>query len=163
MVCMFASRNDRTDFFFDTALFKQFLEKLSSSLSSHNWMEGWKNQSRVRTYDELTQTVILKVILKIVLSVCFKKQLKWSFIVYILLYLRIKRSYKQKVLNTDRRLLPWASDSQVFYLQICDVIFVHDLFTLISHFEAAVNLIGHVCTACLCTRASPCDFVILPM
>ena len=27
-------------FFFDTVLFKQFLEKLSSSLSSHNWMEG---------------------------------------------------------------------------------------------------------------------------
>ena len=62
MVCMFASRNDRTDFFFDTALFKQFLEKLSSSLSCHNWMEGWKNQSRVGIYDELTQTVILKVI-----------------------------------------------------------------------------------------------------
>ena len=35
-------------FVFDTALFKQFLEKLLSSLSSHSWMEGWKNKSHLK-------------------------------------------------------------------------------------------------------------------
>ena len=38
--CIYLRQGMTELIFFDTALFKQFLEKLSSSLSSHNWMEG---------------------------------------------------------------------------------------------------------------------------